>query len=134
MPSPKIWHFLFLYTLANLALMGILYLSSIVGTALDSLWTIDINTGIGALLGDTGFIGVYGFNYTNDILYGYTNDGDTISLDILTGAGTFIATNQVNASGANGVGGVTLVNAPLSFTLFGIGLAGLAFSRKLKQS
>lgn len=109
--------------------MGNLYLSSTTGVG-DSLWTLDTNTGAGTLLNQTGFSNVYGLNYSNNILYGFTLAGQTITLNTSTGVGTFLANNTILANGADGVGGVIDAPEPSSLTLIGLALAGLGFSRR----
>jgi sugar lactone lactonase YvrE len=110
---------------------GNLYLSSTTGAG-DSLWTIDTSSGVGTLLGQTGFTNVYGLNYANDTLYGFTSSGTTLALDTLTGAGSSLPTNGIQAYGADGVGGVTNVSEPASIALFSLGLIGLGWLRRGK--
>ncbi len=108
---------------------GNLYLSSTTGAG-DSLWSLDTSTGIGSLLGPTGFNNVYGLNYANSTLYGFTSSGFTIALDTLTGVGTSVSTNGIQAFGADGAGGVTNVSESSSIALFALGLIGLGLLRK----
>jgi hypothetical protein len=107
---------------------GNLFLSSSTGP-LDSLWSLDINTGNGTLIGNTGYNSVYGLNYLNGTLYGFTQSGLTLTLDTLTGTGTELFNNGIAAYGADGVGGVS-VPEPASIALIGLSLLGLAMSRR----
>ncbi len=107
---------------------GNLYLSS-TGTSTDSLWLLDALTGIGTKLGSIGVKDIYGLNFANNTLYGFSLSGKTLALDTLTGQGTLISNNNVSAYGADGAGGVMAVNEPdslmlLMLSLMGIGLLG----------
>ena len=53
----------------------------------------------------------------------------TLALDTLTGAGSSLSTNGIQAYGADGVGGVTNVSEPSSIALFSLGLIGLGLLR-----
>ncbi|SET06477.1 PEP-CTERM sorting domain-containing protein [Thalassotalea agarivorans] len=91
---------------------GTLFLTSNSGSS-NSLWTLDTSDGSGTLLGDIGFNNVYGLNFFEGTLFGFTSAGDTISLDRTSGAGVFVATNTLAAYGADGVGGVQIVREPV---------------------
>lgn len=111
---------------------GSLYLSSM-GTSSDSLWLLDPNTGLGTLLGSTGYNNVYGLNYANNILYGFTESGYTISLSTVDGSGTFLNNNDLFTYGADGVGGVINVNEPTGIILLAILILSLGCFIRLKQ-
>lgn len=115
--------------------MGNLYLSSSQNPA-DSLWLLDETTGNGSQIGSgIGFGNVYGLNFLNDILYGFTEAGETISIDTTTGAGIFIANNSLASFGADGAGGVTPPNIsePATIFAFSAGLLGIAVWRRKRK-
>ena len=109
--------------------LGNLFMSAL-GTGNDDLISLNASTGAGSLIGSIGYGGVYGLNFNNSTLYGFTLAGQTISIDTATGAGTLVAMNGIHANGADGVGGVTQVPEPASIALLGLGLIGLGFSRR----
>lgn len=111
--------------------LGNLFLSSTTGPG-DSLWLIDALTGSGSLIGEIGLSGVYGLNYTDDTLFGFTSGGTTLAINTSTGQGTFVSSNGIDAYGADGVGGVIESSVPEPSALFmlGLGLIGLAFRQR----
>jgi hypothetical protein len=113
--------------------LGNLFLSA-TGSGGDQLVTVNSTTGAGSLVGSLGFSSVYGLNYWDSTLYGFTLFGQTITIDTTTGSGTYLATNSIRANGADGVGGVVDVPEPASIALIGLGLFGLGFARRMKAA
>lgn len=110
---------------------GNLYMSAIGGGS-DRLVSLNPATGAGSLIGSIGFPLVYGLNYQNSTLYGFTSNGQTIGINTSTGLGTLLAFNGIRTNGADGAGGVT-VPEPSVFALFAAGLFGLGFVRRRQQ-
>ncbi|BBM67408.1 hypothetical protein VA249_40540 [Vibrio alfacsensis] len=111
--------------------MGNLFLSSTTGPN-NSLWLIDEMTGSGTEIGDIGFDNVYGLNYTDGTLYGFTLGAETIAIDTSTGEGSLLFQNQIRAYGADGAGGVDIPE-PSSLVLLGLGVLGLGAWRRKRQ-
>ena len=89
-----------------------------VDTVSDELLAIDTTTGVGTIVGDTGFQNVQSLAFdSSGTLYGYDAvTRNLISLDTSTGAGTSIA--NIPTSGSNIISGMTF--DPTGTSLFGI--------------
>ncbi len=108
---------------------GTLYMSA-GGSSGDRLVSINPGTGAGSLIGNIGYTSVYGLNFENSTLYGFTLAGQTISINTTTGVGTFVANNGIRANGADGVGGVSVPDSGTTVAFMAMGLSGLAFARR----
>jgi len=60
------------------------------GCESDWLAEIDPQNGDARLIGATGYQQIFGLGYWGDRVYGFTNDGDYITIDVDTGAGTLV--------------------------------------------
>jgi hypothetical protein len=60
------------------------------GCESDMLAEIDPVTGRAEMIGLTGFQQVFGLGFWGDLVYGFTNDGDFIRINVTTGAGTLV--------------------------------------------
>jgi len=109
--------------------LGNLFMSATGGSG-DLLVSLNTATGSGTLIGDIGVNNVYGLNFSGSTLYGFTAGGTTLDIDMVTGAGTELASNGIAAYGADGVGGVADLTEPTTLALLGMGVAGLASRRK----
>ena len=99
-----------------------------------SLYTIDQTNASATFVGNLGY-SVNGLTFgSNDILYGFTSSGYTLSINTSTGVGSVLSFNGIGAYGADGVGGVAEVSEPAVLAFFGLGLMGLGFSRRAKAS
>jgi len=115
---------------------GELFLSS-VG---DSLFKLDTLTGIGTLVGAIGSSAVYGLATDNNIdLYGLTST-TVLSINTATGAGSALVNyggQGLNAAWGSAflseAGGGTIPE-PATLALLSLGLVGIGFARKKKQS
>jgi hypothetical protein len=75
------------------------------GNAASSLYTIDLLTGAGTYIGDTGFSHVTGLDFdpTTGVLYGHVNDGgeggfgQLITINPFTGAGTLVGDTLIQS-------------------------------------
>jgi hypothetical protein len=79
---------------------GKLYLTSASFSGFgDQLFSINLVTGQGTLIGSTGFDSVYGLAYVNGTMYGLTWLGRIIRIDLTTGAGTQVAISSPGFDG-----------------------------------
>ena len=60
---------------------------------------IDPSNGRGTLLGSIGFRNVFGMDFVGDTLFGHTLQGELISIDTATGAGTLVANTSPMVAG-----------------------------------
>jgi len=60
------------------------------GCESDWLAEIDPENGDARLIGPTGYQQIFGLGYWGDRVYGFTNDGDYITIDVNTGAGSLV--------------------------------------------
>lgn len=70
---------------------GNLYLTS-GGVFGDQLFSLNLASGQGTLIGNIGFSSVYGLAYYNGTAFGFTSGGQVVSINLSTGAGIPIAT------------------------------------------
>lgn len=61
----------------------------------DWLAKINTETGEATLIGDTGFINIYGLSFINNVLYGTTFSGELIRINQKTGGGSEIDSSQI---------------------------------------
>jgi hypothetical protein len=97
---------------------GNLYLTS-TGEGSDQLFTVDPETGQGTLIGSIGYSGVYGLAYFNGVMYGFTDSGEVISIDLTTGAGTLVTSYSLTNYNLqfSGATAIAMPTPPLSQTL-----------------
>mgnify|MGYP003374786238 CR=1 FL=1 len=60
-------------------------------TSSDQLASVNPSTGEVNILGNTGFDRIFGLAYYRNTLYGFTRDGEFISINIRTGVGTLVS-------------------------------------------
>jgi MYXO-CTERM domain-containing protein len=104
---------------------GVLY-AAVGGLGEDSLYRIDTATGAGTRVGNPGAIGfgdVEGLAFVNGTMYGFTENGLELSINLTTGVGTLVRREGIGFES-------TAVDPPptpepASFLLAGAGLAGL---------
>ena len=78
-------------------------------TSADQLASMNPTTGELTILGNTGFDRIFGLAYYRNTLYGFTRDGEFISMNIRTGVGTLVSMPAPQFYGA----GVTTI-APIA--------------------
>jgi hypothetical protein len=113
---------------------GILY-----ATGSGSLYTVDITTGVAALVGSMGIdTGNIGLDYDEDAGILFANDGSSAmslyTVNTSTGAATLVGANGVQ--NINGLAWITdngQVPEPGTLALFGLGFAGLAALRRRRR-
>lgn len=108
---------------------GDIYMSASKDAVTNQLVKFDLDTMTSTAIGDIGFMNVFGLNYDDGTMYGFTAAGETISIDLGTGAGTLLANNGIQAFGADGVGAVQNVPGPLALVLVLIGTAAVVVRR-----
>jgi len=102
---------------------GALYMTAMgPGNSSDLLVRLDPLTGQGALIGTIGFSGVMGLASADGRLWGFTRQGDLLSLDPATGVGTRRASLGIMAYGASRES----VPEPATVCLLGCGLLAVA--------
>ena len=101
-----------------------LYLVEQNGTATSSLYTVNINTGLASLVGPIGFE-VTSLCPENGTLYGFTANGEVISVNRTTGAGTFLF-NETGLSGVIIGASSNAIPEPSSLILAVLAVASLA--------
>lgn len=70
---------------------GNLYLTSSSSSGTDQLFSINPFSGQGTLIGNTGFNSLYGLAFLGGTMYGFTNYGEVLTLNLGTGAAKQIA-------------------------------------------
>lgn len=65
----------------------------------DWLATIDLGTGEATLIGEIGYVDVFGLSFKDETLYGVTTDGQLLEIDTFSGAGTLVGVNWINQWG-----------------------------------
>lgn len=78
------------------------------GSEIDYLARIDENTGVATIIGSTGYADIWGLGYWRNKAYGFVATNEFVTIDVLTGAATYISTGPENWAGA----GVT-THAPI---------------------
>jgi murein DD-endopeptidase MepM/ murein hydrolase activator NlpD len=85
----------------------------------DWLASIDPMTGTAALIGDTGFVDIWGISFKDDILYGVTYSGQLITINPTTGAGHLVGSSPgIYHGGLTTTPKVPLLDLPFSYTNF----------------
>jgi hypothetical protein len=90
---------------------------------LSNLYTVNTGTGAATLVGNIGFE-IYALDYEDSTLYGFTANGQIVTIDTTTGVGTFL----VNESSGDVYSATSAsVPEPTSFVLLAfVGVTGMA--------
>jgi len=64
-----------------------------------SLAKIDLISGSATIIGDTGYYGVFGLSFHNDILYGATENGELLSINTSNGSANLVGSNGIKQWG-----------------------------------
>ncbi len=78
--------------------------------ATDVLVSVDPDGGAATVIGETGFDGIWGIAYWDGQVFGFTQSGQFLLIDIATGQGTLVETSDVSFWGA---GVTTLAKVPV---------------------
>ena len=70
------------------------------GSELDYLARIDETTGVGTVIGPTGFADIWGIGYWRDKVFGFVATNQFVVIDVHTGDATYISTGPENWAGA----------------------------------
>jgi hypothetical protein len=65
-------------------------LITLIGPASDQLARLDPTTGAATIIGPTGFTHIWGLGFWKDRVFGFTDQGEFITIDPRTGAGTLV--------------------------------------------
>ena len=68
--------------------------------ATDGLATIDPDTGAATVIGETGFLDIWGVAYWAGEVFGFTGDGEFLRIDVDTGEGTVVESSSRSFWGA----------------------------------
>jgi hypothetical protein len=79
---------------------GLLATVIVDGSATDYLARINPATGRATVIGNTGFVDLWGLAYRSGFIYGFNPDGNLVKIDPATGAGSLFATASLEWYGA----------------------------------
>lgn len=98
----------------------------------DCLAIIDPLSGNATKVGDINntYVGIFGLEFKQDILYGVSPTGQVLTIDTSTGAGTLVGTNDLEQWGLT----ISSVPIPAAVWLFGSGLLGLIGVARRKKA